>query len=1067
MTLSKILLTALALPATVMAQHLSHPVMASRDDAFSAPRSASAFPDTVRVLAVMVQFRADNNPATTGNGRFDLSPTTAQVLDSPPHNAGFFRDHLAFLENYFRRASKGKTIVTATLLDSLFTLTSEMNAYSPAKNAPNTAVVNLARDTWMKVDSSGLVPDFSLYNCFVVFHAGVGHDIDLVSVLGYDPGPSDIPSLFIGPSAFKQAYGYGYDGIPVNGGLHLITNSIILPETESRSIPAAVGGNALLQYTFSGLLCASVGNYLGLPDLYDTQNGSTAIGRFGLMDGAAIFSFNGAFPPQPSAWEKYWLGWISPIIVPSGTTALSLPAVEVADTVYRIPISNSEYFLVENRNRNPRGLGLTMTWSYNGAVSQRHFVKDTAGFDFESGDLSLLYGVVTDVDEPDWSLPGGVATDGTFYDGGVLIWHIDEAVILANIAADAVNTNIDHRGVDVEEADGSQDIGQSYGLFTAASGSENGTALDYWYSGNPAPVYKNRFSETTFPDSRSYSGAKSHITVRDFSIRGPHMSAFVDRGDGQISVLPGFPRQTGYVLAGESSITVAGGVASAPVLFAATSGWLVRSQTINVDTPAVLRGNLFAWSPPATGGAFSFSPSGLIARAGPDSSFWGAPAAIDTNRDGIIDMLILGEGDRTHRQRGLTGFALRDANGDSLIDLAFRSSTYRKLMPEPTAGDSLIAMGADTGWVYFFRFGGALVDSAKVMPDGFVSGISVFSDPNSFVATGDDGSVTITTRRTTGGTVVSDRTKKFGKGIIGPAVTETLADGTPRIAFVTSEGMLYLVDAALTPLPGFPVNVGTPVTRSPVMADIDGDGRRDVVVFAGSKIYAVNEVGSSLDYFPYNVPSQLPFLSPPVVADVDGDGLVDIVGVTGEGLVVAVNRRGAMAAGFPLLAGPGNQSAAVYTRSDSIILAVGSSDDGSVSAWVTGRTQGAPDPSLYPWPQYQHDPAHRGLDRSTLQIRPLSSDFFPKDRAYNWPNPVYAGKTRLRYFVRDNATVNIKVFDIAGDLVTSFPGPGIGGMDNEIEWDVSGIESGVYLARIEATSPSASGVVIVKVAVVK
>jgi hypothetical protein len=157
----------------------------------------------------------------------------------------------------------------------------------------------------------------------------------------------------------------------------------------------------------------------------------------------------------------------------------------------------------------------------------------------------------------------------------------------------------------------------------------------------------------------------------------------------------------------------------------------------------------------------------------------------------------------------------------------------------------------------------------------------------------------------------------------------------------------------------------------------------------------------------------------------------------------------------------------VYTMGDSIALAVGSSDDGSVSAWLTGMTIGTPDTLKYPWPQYQHDAAHRGLDRRTLAVKPLTSEFFPKDRAYNWPNPVYAGRTHLRYYLRDNATVNIKILDLAGDLVTSFSGPGIGGVDNEMEWDVSGIQSGVYFARIEARSPAGSGVVIVKVAIVK
>jgi hypothetical protein len=69
--------------------------------------------------------------------------------------------------------------------------------------------------------------------------------------------------------------------------------------------------------------------------------------------------------------------------------------------------------------------------------------------------------------------------------------------------------------------------------------------------------------------------------------------------------------------------------------------------------------------------------------------------------------------------------------------------------------------------------------------------------------------------------------------------------------------------------------------------------------------------------------------------------------------------------------------------------------------------------------------------------------------------------------VRDNARVRIKIFDLAGDLVADFAGPGVGGLDNEVLWDVSGIQSGVYFARIEATGDAGSGIAIVKIAVVK
>src|SRR5512140_1750453 len=152
MTFTRFVSLFLLASSTLFAQRLNHAVMSSRADARSTPRPAAATTDTVRVLAVMVQFQQDNSPRTTGNGQFVLSATTDSVLDAAPHNASYFRNHLAFLENYYRKASKGKTVVRTTLIDSVFTLGSPMAAYSPPKGGSNDLVAILARDTWVAVD---------------------------------------------------------------------------------------------------------------------------------------------------------------------------------------------------------------------------------------------------------------------------------------------------------------------------------------------------------------------------------------------------------------------------------------------------------------------------------------------------------------------------------------------------------------------------------------------------------------------------------------------------------------------------------------------------------------------------------------------------------------------------------------------------------------------------------------------------------------------------------------------------------------------------------------------------
>ena len=96
------------------------------------------------------------------------------------------------------------------------------------------------------------------------------------------------------------------------------------------------------------------------------------------------------------------------------------------------------------------------------------------------------------------------------------------------------------------------------------------------------------------------------------------------------------------------------------------------------------------------------------------------------------------------------------------------------------------------------------------------------------------------------------------------------------------------------------------------------------------------------------------------------------------------------------------------------------------------------------------------------------NEFFPTSRAYNYPNPVYDGETAIRYFVGEDSKINIKIFDLAGDFVAELNDDAQGGLDNETVWNVSNIQSGVYLARIEANGSSGkSESVIIKIAVVK
>jgi hypothetical protein len=119
------------------------------------------------------------------------------------------------------------------------------------------------------------------------------------------------------------------------------------------------------------------------------------------------------------------------------------------------------------------------------------------------------------------------------------------------------------------------------------------------------------------------------------------------------------------------------------------------------------------------------------------------------------------------------------------------------------------------------------------------------------------------------------------------------------------------------------------------------------------------------------------------------------------------------------------------------------------------------------WWQHLGDERHSNAEWTQTASHPLSSEFLPKSRVYNWPNPVYGRSTQIRYYTSEDANITVTILDLSGVKITELKGRGTAGMDSEISWDVSKIQSGVYLARVEAQGITQNDVKIIKIAVVK
>ncbi len=486
--------------------------------------AATLHNDTLKILAVMVEFQEDRDAATFGNGKFGTIYSKEygnSIIDPLPHDANYFENHLLFVKNYFQKASKGKQNISYQVLPQIVTVTERMRIYSP-ENDEVTPLANLAKESWNLAKQIHPDVNYNSYDVFIIFHAGVGKDLSLPGSLGNE---KDLPSIYLSNKVLRENL-TDISGLPENRSGEI--NSVIIPETESREL-SNFGETALLELSINGILVANIASHLGLPDLFDTETGLSAIGRFGLMDGQAIFAYNGVFPPEPSAWEKIYLGWVEPVTSNLDSGIINLKTSQIAnlsDTViYKIPISSTEYYLVENRNRDALKNGAVISSVMGNETINFNFEKDTTGF--YSYSIDSLAGVITDVDEFDWALPGS----------GILIWHIDEKIIQNKLAENKINADKNNRGVDIEEADGIQDIGENFYTIFGEQVIGEGDQFDLWHKNNNSNLYKNKFDNSTTPNTKTNSGANSLISFSDFSAIENTMTFKLNFGSDFIEII--------------------------------------------------------------------------------------------------------------------------------------------------------------------------------------------------------------------------------------------------------------------------------------------------------------------------------------------------------------------------------------------------------------------------------------------------------------------------------------------------------------------------------------------------
>ena len=166
------------------------------------------------------------------------------------------------------------------------------------------------------------------------------NDFDIIAVT--------IPEEFenackVGGTVYTNAGEYDGASVP----------NVIITDQGDRSFPGLVG-----------VIAHEYGHVLGLPELYDRSNHkmpidlpshSAGIGYWGVMGGGAYGwqRQQAGRPDGPSAmtaWSRMKAGWLTPSTISGPGTDFRLEDINGGDTnAYKIEISDSEYFLIANR----------------------------------------------------------------------------------------------------------------------------------------------------------------------------------------------------------------------------------------------------------------------------------------------------------------------------------------------------------------------------------------------------------------------------------------------------------------------------------------------------------------------------------------------------------------------------------------------------------------------------------------------------------------------------------------------------------------------------------------------
>ncbi len=495
-------------------------------------------PDNNKLLVILVDFQEEipDNPKTTGNGKFllEADSTYRTSIASPPHNKEYYENNLEALRYYYLAASQNTFNLQYDVWPkdkSAYTLPQPMGYYNPPGSGSAlflSRIEEYFKSAFELADADDPDINFASYGHFMIIHAGSDWQHDI-----FGDTPSDLPSFYIKVSAGKEAV--------VDNGSFQINQACNVPSTTSQDFDSYESGG-VTYYTgygaLNGVMAHEFGHSMGLVDLYNTYNFSPMVGQFDIMDsgGSGVTEdsdspgvlVEGILPCLPGAFSREimfgdtfkqngllhefdqvqnqnQLGTDYYISASSQKQIIG----NIVPNIYKFPLNEYEYILVENRSVDPDGDGFT---SIKGALDGRVVLYPTA---YDDPDDNPTY-------EYDYLLPSFIDANNNAIGGGLLVWHVDERVLyqqgqtdedgvfVSNFDRNTVNYRHAHRGVSVIEADGLDDLGNDYSYYWT------GTPYEYFHRFKPQLGTHGQFVSWTTQEWRPELNSESTPALIDF-----------------------------------------------------------------------------------------------------------------------------------------------------------------------------------------------------------------------------------------------------------------------------------------------------------------------------------------------------------------------------------------------------------------------------------------------------------------------------------------------------------------------------------------------------------------------